>query len=125
MLRTASHRPLPTGVGAIILAFVLGVMLDLAGGIAATSAAAATVGDISATSASPSAEPTEEMTEEPTEEPTEEAPEETTEPDDTDVVVEDEGFPLWATILLIVLGIVLIAAIAYAATRDRDRRDRI
>jgi len=41
------------------------------------------------------------------------------------VTDDDDGFPLWATVLLVVLGIALIAAIAYAATRDRDRRDRI
>lgn len=134
MLRTVSHRELSTGVRALILAGLLGLLLAFAGIVASGAAAVASggpggVAPLSAT-AEPSDEPSEETEEpaeeEPSEEPAEEAPDEPAE-DGDDVVVtdDDDGFPLWATVLLVVLGIGLVAAIAYAATRDRDRRDRI
>ncbi len=133
MMRTVSHRELSTGVRALILAGLLGLLLAFAGIVASGAAAAASggpggVAPLSAT-AEPSDEPTEETEEpaeeEPAEEPAEEAPDEPAEDGDDVVVTDDDGFPLWATVLLVVLGIALIAAIAYAATRDRDRRDRI
>lgn len=131
MLRTVSHRELSTGVRALILAGLLGLLLAFAGIVASGAAAAASggpggVAPLSAT-AEPSDEPTEEepAEEEPAEEPAEESPDEPAEDGDDVVVTDDDGFPLWATVLLVVLGIGLVAAIAYAATRDRDRRDRI
>lgn len=130
MMRTVSHRELSTGVRALILAGLLGLLLAFAGIVASGAAAAASggpggVAPLSAT-AEPSDEPTEEPAEEePAEEPAEEAPDEPADDGDDVVVTDDEGFPLWATVLLVVLGIALVAAIAYAATRDRDRRDRI
>ena len=127
MMRTVSHRELSTGVRALILAALLGLLLAFAGIVASGAAAAASggpggVAPLSAT-AEPSDEPTEEEPAE--EEPAEEAPDEPAEDGDDVVVTDDDGFPLWATVLLVVLGIALVAAIAYAATRDRDRRDRI
>lgn len=131
MLRTVSHRELSTGVRALILAGLLGLLLAFAGIVASGAAAVASggpggVAPLSAT-AEPSEEPTEEepAEEEPAEEPAEESPDEPAEDGDDVVVTDDDGFPLWATVLLVVLGIGLVAAIAYAATRDRDRRDRI
>lgn len=131
MLRTVSHRELSTGVRALILAGLLGLLLAFAGIVASGAAAVASSGPggvapLSAT-AEPSEEPTEEepAEEEPAEEPAEESPDEPAEDGDDVVVTDDDGFPLWATVLLVVLGIGLVAAIAYAATRDRDRRDRI
>ncbi|GAA1704128.1 hypothetical protein GCM10009792_25250 [Microcella alkalica] len=124
MMRTVSHRELSTGVRALILAGLLGLLLAFASIVASGAAAAAASGSPAGVAPlSATAEPTEEPTEE--EPPAEEAPDEPVEQDNDIVVTDDDGFPLWATVLLVVLGIALVAAIAYAATRDRDRRDRI
>ncbi len=129
MLRTASNREFSTGVSAlVVLSAVFGLLLALTGLAAATEPAAANPSVSAAsvatgTSAEPSPAPSEGSSEAPVEEaPVEDAPP-AEEGDDGAEVDDDEGFPLWAIILIVVLVLALALAIGYAATRDR--RDRI
>jgi hypothetical protein len=131
-MRTDSVRPHSTGFRALILAVLFGMFLALAGAVAFGPSASAANGPAGVYAASATPEPTPDET-------TEEAPAEETpiedgnvddptisENNDPDVTItNNDGFPMWATVLLLVLGIALIAAIAYAATRNRDTRDRI
>jgi hypothetical protein len=131
MLRTASARSLSTGARTLILAGILGFLLAMAGIVAgATAAAASSPSAVAAATATTEPAPgggTEEpLNEEPLDEqPQNEQPLDQPGDNDNVIVNDNDGFPLWATILLIALGIILIAAIAFAATRNRDRRDRI